>query len=59
MISCDTLSGQLKLIIGFTGDCIFLYKTYMYTEVDYPKYHYNNELKFFLCNRLISYLCIY
>ena len=45
MISCDTLSGQFKLIIGFTGDCSVLYKTYMYTEVDYPKYHYNIEFK--------------
>ena len=45
MISCDTLSGQFKLIIGFIGDCSVLYKTYMYTEVDYPKYHYNIEFK--------------
>jgi len=45
MISCDTLSGQLKLIIGFAGDCSLLCKTYMYTEVDYPKHHYNIELR--------------
>ena len=25
----------------------FLYQTYIYTEIDYPKYHYNNELKIF------------